>query len=404
MKNFIMVEKDLLTKGLKGNSLKLFMMMLDRAKLSERNGWIDKDNGEVYIIMTVKEICEKLGVCKRTAASTLNNLEAAHLICRKKQGLGKPQRIFVYQAAQCDSNISQYSNDVNKFEDNSVIFQENTSYQDNHAAKLQTGPASDCEMFMHEFYVDWWEQYAVQAAEPENQNQDEDVVSLQEKLHDAAMSRILKMEIQSNNTSGNEICVPETPEQDADTEQAMFFSATSRYAADSRGSVRSKRSKNLHPKKCKKLHSSNINYNNTKSVSNNITNLSYPIHDDENSYITIRDTFLNNIEYRTIAGTAASAETLCALADMVAETLAETKKQLYVAGVKRNYADVYSRLMSVDSSHIEYIFECLNGITAPVRNPKAYMLACLYNAPATMGAYYELQARIDINRQMAGII
>lgn len=397
MKNFIMVEKGLLAKELKGNSLKLFIMMLDRVKLSERNGWIDKDNGEVYIIMTVKEICEKLGVCKRTAASALNNLEAAHLICRKKQGLGKPQRIFVYQAAQCDSNISQCPNDINKFQDNSVISQEDVVCRDNHSVELLNGSASDNEMFMYEFYVDWWERYEILVAEPENRNRNkEDAVILQEKPHAAAMSKMMKAEIRSSKTSG--ICVLEIPEKDAYTEQTMFFSATGRCEAGSRGSVCSKRSKNLHLKKCRKLYPSNINYNNTKSDSNNITNLSYPIHDDEDRYMAIRDTFLSNIEYRTIAGTAASAETLCALADMVAETLAEKKKQLHVAGTGRSYSDVYSRLMSVDSSHIEYVFECLNGITAPIRNPKAYMLACLYNAPATMGAYYELQARIDMNR------
>lgn len=373
MNNFIMVEKDLFEKGLKGNSLKLFLMMLDRAKLSERNGWIDKDNGEVYIIMTVKEICEKLGVCKRTAASTLNNLEAAHFIFRKKQGLGKPQRIFVYQTAQCDSNISQYSDDVNKFQNNSIISQENTVYQDNHAAGLQTNSASDDE-FMHEFYVDWWEQYALQDTKQNNRDHDEDVISIQEELMGTTMSKAYAGEEQ---IGSKHITVP-------------------------RGRVRFKRSKSMHLKKCRKLHPNNINYNNTKESLNNITNPSYPI-DDENRYMAIRDTFLSNIEYRTIAGTAASEETLCALADMVAETLAGRKKHLHVAGAKRSYADVYSRLMSVDSSHIEYIAECVNRLTTPVRNPKAYMLACLYNAPATMEAYYELQARIDMNRQTAGV-
>lgn len=112
---------------------------------------------------------------------------------------------------------------------------------------------------------------------------------------------------------------------------------------------------------------------------------------------------MSNIEYKTIASMDAFGKTLCTLADIVADTLAETKKQLYVAGANRSYKEVYSRLMSLDSSHIEYISECINKLTVPIRNPRAYMLACLYNAPVTIDAYYELQARIDMNRQTAGI-
>ena len=137
--------------------------------------------------------------------------------------------------------------------------------------------------------------------------------------------------------------------------------------------------KTLHFQRCKKMHPSNINYNNTKSDCNNIYNLSHLSHlshlsdgsdrSHRNTYKTIRNTFLSNIEYKTIAGVVASEEMLCTLADMVAETLAGRKKQLHVAGANRSYEEVYDRLMSLNSSHIEYLSECVNRLTAPIRNP-----------------------------------
>lgn len=56
---------------------------------------------------------------------------------------------------------------------------------------------------------------------------------------------------------------------------------------------------------------------------------------------------------------------------------------------------VHERLLSLRSSHVEYIFECLNKTTTRVGNIKAYLLTVLFNAAATMHSYYDAQVRHD---------
>ena len=63
--------------------------------LSARNGWFD-EAGRVYIIFTIEEIKESLGCAEKKAVKLLDELEKkAELIERKRQGLGKPNLIYV---------------------------------------------------------------------------------------------------------------------------------------------------------------------------------------------------------------------------------------------------------------------------------------------------------------------
>ena len=72
----------------------LYGMMLDRLNLSQRNGWID-ENGRVFIYFTLDEIHEQLGTYRQKTAKLLRELDDVHLIERKHQGLGKPNKIYV---------------------------------------------------------------------------------------------------------------------------------------------------------------------------------------------------------------------------------------------------------------------------------------------------------------------
>ncbi len=73
----------------------LYGLLLDRMSLSAKNGWKDED-GKVYIIYTLEEIMATLKCSDKTATKLLTDLEnKAHLIERKKHGLGKPATIYV---------------------------------------------------------------------------------------------------------------------------------------------------------------------------------------------------------------------------------------------------------------------------------------------------------------------
>lgn len=73
----------------------LYGLLLDRMALSQKNGWVDEE-GRVFIIYTIDKIMEALGCGNKKAIQLLSELEKkADLIMRKKQGLGKPNLIYV---------------------------------------------------------------------------------------------------------------------------------------------------------------------------------------------------------------------------------------------------------------------------------------------------------------------
>lgn len=67
-------------KGLSTNAKVLYMLMLDRARVSEKNGWADK-SGRVYIIYTIQEIMKITGWKKHTTLKVLDELD-------DKKGIG----------------------------------------------------------------------------------------------------------------------------------------------------------------------------------------------------------------------------------------------------------------------------------------------------------------------------
>ncbi len=73
----------------------LYGILLDRMNLSAKNGWLD-NKGRVYIIFTIEEIKDSLGCAEQKAIKLLNELEKkCGLIEKKRQGLGKPNLIYV---------------------------------------------------------------------------------------------------------------------------------------------------------------------------------------------------------------------------------------------------------------------------------------------------------------------
>lgn len=98
---FYRVPKVLFTepvfKRLSTDAKILYGLLLDRMQLSIRNGWIDED-GRVFIYYTVESIMEALACGNKKAGQLLTELDdqkGIGLISRKRQGLGKPDKIFV---------------------------------------------------------------------------------------------------------------------------------------------------------------------------------------------------------------------------------------------------------------------------------------------------------------------
>ena len=73
----------------------LYGILLDRMSLSKHNGWLDED-GRVFIVFTLDEVMDALGCADQKATRLMTELEfKVGLIERKRQGLGKPNIIYV---------------------------------------------------------------------------------------------------------------------------------------------------------------------------------------------------------------------------------------------------------------------------------------------------------------------
>ena len=97
--SFYRIPKVLFTeerfKAISAEAKVLYGLLLDRMSLSAKNGWQDKEN-RVYIIFTIEDIMEAMGCADQKAGKLLHVLESkCSLIERKRQGLGKPNLIYV---------------------------------------------------------------------------------------------------------------------------------------------------------------------------------------------------------------------------------------------------------------------------------------------------------------------
>lgn len=84
-------------KGLSIEAKLLYGLMLDRMGLSCKNGWCE-DDGRVFIHYTLEEICDDLNCGHEKAVKLVAELDGGKglgLIERKRQGQGKPTKIYV---------------------------------------------------------------------------------------------------------------------------------------------------------------------------------------------------------------------------------------------------------------------------------------------------------------------
>lgn len=140
-----------------------------------------------------------------------------------------------------------------------------------------------------------------------------------------------------------------------------------------------------------KSNGSKTDINNTDSSE---TDLIYPAElQEEEQY---RRYFKEALELEILEqGYPADKAVLYEILELLVETVTSRKKFLRICGEEKPKEVVKSRLMKLDSMHIQYVMECLKSNTTQVRNIKQYLLATLYNAPTTIDSYYAAQVRHD---------
>ena len=252
----------------------LYGILLDRMNLSAKNGWLD-EAGRVYIIFTIEEIKESLGCAEKKAVKLLDELEKkAELIERKRQGLGKPNLIYVKNFIS-GSMDRQFLNCQN---DNSVTFQ--NTIQD--------------------------------LSKAQGNNTD-----------------IKNTDLSDTNSifpSGN--CGKENGNEEYQQYYQYFYEQLG------------------------------IEY----------LQQDYPYDVDR----------LENI------------------LELVVETVCSKRQIIRIGGDDRPIEVVKSRFMKLDSEHIRYVLDCFKENTTKIRNIRQYILASLYNAPTTIGSYFDALVRHDM--------
>ena len=255
----------------------LYGILLKRMDLSAKNGWFD-DQGRVYIICTLEEIMETLNCGNQKAVKLMDELEEKiGLIERKRQGLGKPNLIYV-----------------------------------------------------------------------------KNFICPVDKVDNSSPSHFLKCE---NHTSGD---VKITHQE------------------------------------VRKSHGSNTDNNDTD---NRYTeNPIYPGRDEEEmrARMICKSFFEDQIEYNYLLDQYPyERETIRGILDLLVDTYCSKRKYIRVAGDDKPADVVKSQIAKLNSSHIQYVIDCLKENTTDVRNIKQYLLATLYNAPTTISPYYQAKVNYD---------
>ena len=86
------------------------------------------------------------------------------------------------------------------------------------------------------------------------------------------------------------------------------------------------------------------------------------------------------------------------IAEVYVSAYAHPTTSVTISGIKTSIGIVADRLKTIDESHIEYLFEKIDASanTKQIKNPRSYLLSCLYNAPITMEPDTDLQVAYDL--------
>ena len=82
--------------------------------------------------------------------------------------------------------------------------------------------------------------------------------------------------------------------------------------------------------------------------------------------------------------------------ELIVETVLCLGKDIVISSNRYPVEVVRSRFLKLNYMHIRYVMECLEKNTTKVKNIRKYLLAALFNAPATMEGYYRAEVQHDL--------
>lgn len=334
---FYRVPKALFNGELSLEAATLYSLMLDRVGLSVKNGWLDS-LGRVFIYFVQKDVQKFLRCGHNRATAFMRELERFGLIERKRQGLGKPAIIYVKNFSGCENGSLE--NEGNEIEEK--------------VPAVQQEGASNKALFSAP-------EEAVQTAQ-------------------TGQSRVpAEGSLDCPNRAANDTKKKETEMSETNRILAIKNCAPFRPALPD-------------------IHSapfSQVLPTRTASLGSSVGPKGRDLMDEMR---WVKEEIRENIDYEgLIWDHPCDSDIFDGYVELMVETACSSRETVRICGQELPTAVVCSRFLKLNREHVEYVRDCLCSTTAAIGNIKAYTLAALYNAPATMGQYYSALASHDIS-------
>jgi Replication initiator protein A (RepA) N-terminus. len=108
-----------------------------------------------------------------------------------------------------------------------------------------------------------------------------------------------------------------------------------------------------------------------------------------------KEIICDNIEYDVLCQRYEK-ESVDEIVELMLEVVASKRQNFRIAGEEIPASMVKGRFMKITYIHIEYVFTSLQQTTTKIGNIKKYLLAVIYNAPATINHYYQTTVQHDL--------
>lgn len=144
---------------------------------------------------------------------------------------------------------------------------------------------------------------------------------------------------------------------------------------------------------------SNTNISNTKSINHSINKANVgiacgkPVENFEEVERQVRE----QIDYSNLC-TAHDKSTIDGIVSLISEVYVSAN-DIYIGKQKMPYKVIQAMYEKIDYDCIVYVLDCLKETSqnSKIKNMKSYLMTALYNAPLTIGVYYDAEANHDMN-------
>jgi hypothetical protein len=110
---------------------------------------------------------------------------------------------------------------------------------------------------------------------------------------------------------------------------------------------------------------------------------------DINKFELYRELIHENLEYDImVERNPYDVDRIDGIVDLILETVCTSKKTIRVSSDDFPAELVKSKFLKLNSSHLEFVLDCMKKNTTDIRSIKQYLLAVLFNAPSTIDSFY----------------